>query len=183
MAREHEHGLCYNCDEKWAPTHKCKARFFLLIVDEDDPDPDTTSPPPTPIISQPTPPDPTLAQISFNALLGTSTPDALCLFGFIHHSRVTVLINEGSTHNFIQSRVAKYLQLPTSSTTPLQVTVGNGTSLPCDQLCSHTLLSFQGHDFRVDLHILPISGADIVLGIQWLKQLGPTDVPLFSPIS
>lgn len=172
MTRKRELVLCNNCDEKWAPSHKCKARFFLLISEEDDPDPNTQ--PANPALTQPSPPDPTLAQISFNALSGTSTPDALRLFGSIHNSRVTVLINGGSTHNFIQLRVAKYLQLPTILTNPLQVTIGNGTSLPCDQLCSHTLISLQGHEFHVDLHVLPISDADIVLGIQWLKHLGPT---------
>jgi len=40
-------------------------------------------------------------------------------------------------------------------------------------MCPHTTVSFQGCTFDVDLHVLPISGADIVLGIQWLKRLGP----------
>jgi len=110
----------------------------------------------------------------FNALSRTSTPEALHLYGFVHHSLVTVLINGNTTHKFIQSRVAKYLQLHTITTTLLQLTVGNGFILPCDQIFPHTPLLLQEHVFSVDLHVLPISGADIVLGIQWLKQLGPT---------
>lgn len=69
--------------------------------------------------------------------------------------------------------MAKYLQLPLTATPPLQVTVGNGTTIPCNQLCQRTALQIQGQTFYVDLHVLPISGADIVLGVQWLRQLGP----------
>lgn len=104
IAHKREHGLCYNCDEKWALSHKCKARFFLLVVEEDDPGPDNPTshllnltPPPTIPTTQPTTP----TQISFNTLSGTSTPEALKLFGFIHNFRMTVLIDDGSTHNFI----------------------------------------------------------------------------------
>lgn len=35
------------------------------------------------------------------------------------------------------------------------------------------LTILQGCSFTVNLHVLPISGANIALGIQWLKQLGP----------
>ena len=30
-----EKGLCYNCDEKFSPSHLCNARFFLLIAEDD----------------------------------------------------------------------------------------------------------------------------------------------------
>lgn len=99
-------------------------------------------------------------------------PEALHLYGHIHHSRVTVLIDWGRTYNFIQTRAAKYLQLPMTPTPPLQVTIGNGTTLPCDQLCLNVVLLLQGQTFHVDLHVLLISGTDIVLDVQWLRQLG-----------
>lgn len=51
--------------------------------------------------------------------------------------------------------------------------VGNGIVIACHQICPRTSLQIQGQSFDVDLHVLPISGADIVLDIQWLKQLGP----------
>ena len=31
-----EKGLCYNCDEKYAPGHKCKSKFFLLMGEDDE---------------------------------------------------------------------------------------------------------------------------------------------------
>ena len=33
-------------------------------------------------------------------------------------------------------------------------------------------MTLQGHQFLVDLYILPIQGPEIVLGVQWLQQLG-----------
>ena len=36
IKREKE--LFYNCDEKYAPGHKCKTKFFLLMGEDDDQD-------------------------------------------------------------------------------------------------------------------------------------------------
>ena len=69
--------------------------------------------------------------------------------------------------------VAKFLHLPVTETTPLRVLVGNGSVLDCHQVCPTTPLLLQGHSFLVSLHLLLISGADVVLGIAWLKGLGP----------
>lgn len=77
----------------------------------------------------------------------------------------------GSTHNFVQSRVAKFLSLPTTPTPALRVMVGNDHTLDCDTLSLQVPLRIQGHEFSLDLYHLPICGADIVLGVQWLKLL------------
>lgn len=128
-----------------------------------------------PLIDTPPPDDTSEVHISFNALSGsgTHTSDTLYLFGSVDHSRVTMLVDRGSTHNFVQTRTAKFLGLHTTEAQPLKVTVGDDTVLACKHLCPNVAVEIQGHTFEVDLHVLPISGADIVLGIQWLKTLGP----------
>ena len=42
-----------------------------------------------------------------------------------------------------------------------------------DRIASNTPITIQGHVFHSDLFVLGLSGADIVLGVQWLQELGP----------
>ena len=45
-------------------------------------------------------------------------------------------MDEGSTHNFLQSRVVSLLNLIVSSRKQFDVMVGNGEVLKCEGLCS-----------------------------------------------
>ncbi|XP_027364265.1 uncharacterized protein LOC113871373 [Abrus precatorius] len=178
MLAHREKGLYYYCDEKFHPSHKCKARFFLLVAEV--PEDDTATPSeslgdrdPDPLILDTMHNELSSAQISFNALSGLPAPEALRLLGLISKKQVTILVDGGSTHNFIQARVAKFLNLPMQPTPTLKVMVGNGSVIECHQFFPAIPVSIQGHIFAIDLNVLPISRADIVLGIQWLKPLGP----------
>lgn len=165
LAVRRDQGLCYHCDDKWSPGHRCKPRLHLFIAD-DEPD-ELDSP------SSPTTAPSTISQISLNAMEGTFSPQTFCLLGSIHHQQLVILVDGGSTHNFIQTRMARFLALPSSPTTSLRVMVGNGSTLDCDTVSHQVPFSIQGNSFTLDLFHLPLCGVDIVLGMQWLKLLGP----------
>ena len=184
MAFRREKGLCYNCDEKWSSGHRCKGQIQLFIADSSTPEPelDSTSPPEGEITNSgelDPPIESDYPHVSLHALSGLSSSDTFRLYGVIKQAHLTVLIDSGSTHNFLQPRVAQFLHLPTQPTHPLRVLVGNGSVLDCSQVCPQ--LSLQGHPFEITFHLLPISGADAVLDIEWLKQFGPitTDYTTF----
>ncbi|KAK4434926.1 hypothetical protein Salat_0655500 [Sesamum alatum] len=40
-------------------------------------------------------------------------------------------------------------------------------------LCSEVTVTLKDHDFVIPFYVLPIQGADAVLGVQWLSSLGP----------
>lgn len=85
-----------------------------------------------------------------------------------------IFVDGGSIHNFIQSSVMKYLNLPSSPKLWLQVMVGNITNMECNTTSySQVPIDIQGHHFTLGLFALPLNGADLVLGVQWLKELGP----------
>jgi len=86
---------------------------------------------------------------------------------------VLLLVDGGSTHNFIQQALVTQLGLPCRDTTPLKVMVGNGQHLECTSFCEAITIYIQATPFMVDLYVLPIVGANVVLGVQWLKSLGP----------
>jgi len=112
------------------------------------------------------------AQINLHALMGHIIPQTLRVQGQLKQSPVVILIDSGSTHNFIQDRIAKQLDLPLHQSQAFQVLVGNGEELKCDSIFHEMDLLVGAHHFFVDLFVLPLSGVDIVLGVQWLKILG-----------
>lgn len=57
--------------------------------------------------------------------------------------------------------------------TNFQVLIGNGDALRYSRMCANVGIILDGYKFVVDLFVLPLQGADIVLGAQWLATLGP----------
>ncbi|KAL9670928.1 hypothetical protein QQ045_008491 [Rhodiola kirilowii] len=175
-----EKGLCYNCDEKYTTDHSCIAKFqcYLMedpsdpIVLEDSPQQDE-KPEHCLVDPQITTEDTEHPNISFNALQGRFATSTLHIQGWINGMNLTVLVDSGSTHNFVQTRIAKHLQLPIEPTANLNVTVGNGEALRCNGACANVPLQMGDHMFEVDLYLLPIFGAEVVLGANWLAEIGP----------
>ena len=95
------------------------------------------------------------------------------MVGTISSQAVLLLVDGGSTHNFIQQHLVTQLGLPFRTTTPLSVMVGNGQQLECCWLCEAVTIDLQTASFTVDLYVLPIVGANVILGVQWLQSLGP----------
>ncbi|VFQ83111.1 unnamed protein product [Cuscuta campestris] len=156
-------GLCYNCDQKWSRNHKC-GRFLILCGDDDD---DEAFPPDTE--------EDLLVAADISSLNNFSSiqpPRSLRLVGRVGCQDVRVLIDGGSTHNFIHPEIVGRLQLPLTAVAPFRVYVGNGDAMPCASQCTGVPLLMQNHIFSIDLFVLQIHGQDIVLGVQWLQQLG-----------
>ncbi|KAD3642211.1 hypothetical protein E3N88_31435 [Mikania micrantha] len=174
-------GLCFRCPEKYHPGHRCNPPQFHLIVDNDEPynQPpliDLNDEPPSQVEQPPHSqqdhiPNQFLS-LSPAALLGVASPKVLRVTGFIAGHSVSILIDSGSTHNIIQPRVASFLNLQVSPIQPFSVMIGNGEFIHCTGYCPEVMLCLAKHQFSFPLFVLPIEGADIVLGIAWLSSLG-----------
>lgn len=106
------------------------------------------------------------AQISLHALLGHSIPQTLRVLGHLPKNLVAVLVDSGSTNNFIQDKIAKQLGLTLKPAQSFQVLVGNGEELQCSTICSNVGLQLGPYQFRVYLFVVPLRGAEIVLGVE-----------------
>lgn len=58
-------------------------------------------------------------------------------------------------------------------TNPIIVCAADGFKVQSTQVCRQFKWSSQGHEFCNEITVLPLGGEDVVLGVQWLKTLGP----------
>lgn len=172
-------GLCFNCDDKFSPRHRCKAKqFLLLLTDSEDQPPPADLAVLEPSLLEPDPgseDSPPLCehfQLSRTALVGSLTPKTLRVQGMVRELVVTILIDSGSSHNIMQPRIAEFLQFPITAIAPFSVIVGNDQSITCAGSCSDVPVKLGNEVFSIPFYILPIHGADLVLGVQWLQTLG-----------
>ncbi|GJY07766.1 reverse transcriptase [Tanacetum coccineum] len=73
--------------------------------------------------------------ISLNALTGTNNFNTMRVIRTIGKNTIHILIDCGSTHNFLDMNMAKQLGCNIRSTYPLAVTVVDGNSLVTDSEC------------------------------------------------
>ena len=126
MQARWEKGLCYNCDEKLSPRHQCKTQqVYMLEMGiegvEDDLQYEKTARDEAIV-----PP-----KILLHALLEVSTPQTMRVVGSIDGRKLHILIDSGSTHNFVNARFAAKLGCCKVPARGFRVTVANNEVLVC----------------------------------------------------
>lgn len=170
-------GLCFHCNEKFTPGHDCrKKKLFVIMGDESEATEDTSEDlaviweADNVVENQEQEPD---AGISIHAISGSKGTNTIKIQGKIKNRPISILIDSGSTHNFIAQGLAKQLRLPLNTCKPFTVTVANGDKLSCDTVSSNVKWSMATKEFTAAMHILPLGGYDMILGVQWMKNVSP----------
>jgi hypothetical protein len=73
----------------------------------------------------------------------------------------------------VQPRLAKFLKLPVEPAPVFKVLVGNGEIMTAEGVIRKLPLEVQGHKLEMPVYLLPVAGADVILGASWLATLGP----------
>ena len=89
-----------------------------------------------------------------------------------------VLLDIGSTHNFLDWNLAKSLKLKIDTTKTFKVKVANGAIISTKGEVKDLLIETQGHQFIIDFSLLELGGGGVVLGTQWLRTLGSDQLGL-----
>ncbi|KAK8948890.1 hypothetical protein KSP39_PZI005307 [Platanthera zijinensis] len=175
MDERRDNGLCFWCDNKFTPGHRCLERRqpyalqLVLDAEEDKELEDTPSGELALVKEQQEDPIP---HVSVHALDGTTHFQTMRVTTSYQGQPIYVLIDSGSTHNFLDSDTARRLKCQLTSIPSFDVAVANGKTITS----SHKIMNFQwkmqGVIFTSDMLILPLGGCEMVLGVQWLVILG-----------
>ncbi|XP_061338071.1 uncharacterized protein LOC133284947 [Gastrolobium bilobum] len=170
LQKKRDLGICYTCDEKWTPRHRCKGKLFLLVGEPEESMTDEVAEEQIVWKTDATHEDSNEAAL--HSLEGESNPRALQFRVHFRSRLVAILVDSGSSHNFIQKQLVDSIGLPTVKVPKMRVFLGNGEFLTCDRKCLSVPLQIQGYAFAVDLWVIELSNLGVILGISWLSSLG-----------
>lgn len=113
------------------------------------------------------------SEISLHAITCTLIPKTMRIFGHVHGKKIVVVLDSGSTHNFVDPLVVHKAQISYKPMESFAVQIANRDQIQSEEKCMSIYIRLQGHIFRIEGYILSLSGHDMVLDIQWLKDLCP----------
>ncbi|KAF2305961.1 hypothetical protein GH714_009164 [Hevea brasiliensis] len=115
-------GLCFKCNEKFGPGHRCKKLFSIQAVledNDDDADMEIEEHDPTEEIPA----------ISLHAIAGFEGPETMRLTGTVEKLKGIILVDSGNTHNFVSESFAKRAGIEPTNAKKLKVQVASGEEL------------------------------------------------------
>ncbi|KAD6453241.1 hypothetical protein E3N88_07946 [Mikania micrantha] len=156
-------GECFKCGAKYGPGHRCQTGTLKLLAAGDD-EPEDVEEEPNDMPEE-------TAEISLNAILGRPHPTTMKVHGTLNNTEVLILVDGGSTHNFISEVLVSELHLCTQPIEPFGVQIGNGDVIRCGRICKSLSIKVEDLSITQDFHPFSLGGADVVLGVQWLATL------------
>ena len=94
------------------------------------------------------------------------------ILGMIHGHTIYCLVESGSTHNFINTRMVDRCGLQARNFPGINVTVATGLTLQCVKGIPQLSIGMKGYTLIDDFYMCDLGSTDVVLGVQWLQYLG-----------
>nr|TKS08307.1 hypothetical protein D5086_0000105520 [Populus alba] len=113
--------------------------------------------------------------LSLNALEGVAGLNTLRVTGKVEKQPLFILVDSGSTHNFISKQVADRLHCRLTNIKALTVQVADGGLMTCSSMCNNFQWSIQGVSFEADVYTPEFQNCDMILGARSLHSGRQTD--------
>ncbi|XP_035818132.1 F-box domain containing protein isoform X1 [Zea mays] len=172
-------GLCFKCGERWGQSHRCSANVPLHVVEEmwamaqateeSDGNEELEN-------TYENEEDAEILAISAAAVSGGEGNRTIRLLASVCGQQVLILVDSGSSGSFMSNKLMGTISPVQKLPRPIRVKVADGRILwskhwvpNCKWLCG-------GITFHMDLKVLPLSGYDMILGMDWLEGYSPMAV-------
>lgn len=103
-----------------------------------------------------------------HALTGSFVSSAIKVDGMVGTKQIHILIDYGSTHNFLDLNTAKRLGCNCVQLLELNFIVANGQTMCLKFACPKFKWSLQGHLHTTNVLLLPLENYDLILGAHCL---------------
>nr|XP_009796424.1 PREDICTED: uncharacterized protein LOC104243009 [Nicotiana sylvestris]XP_016468831.1 PREDICTED: uncharacterized protein LOC107791307 [Nicotiana tabacum] len=103
----------------------------------------------------------------------TTVPNTIKLRGEAKKNSLTILLDSGSTHSFLDMEAARKIGCLIAEAVPMRVTVANGNYLMSLHICHKFRWKIQGIEFEDTVRITRLGGNDMILGGDWMKRHNP----------
>lgn len=115
----------------------------------------------------------TKGEVTLHAVNCHTLPSNLKLTAVLKGTKVQVLIDSRSTNTFMDPSVLQKLRIKATKTYPLIVIVTNGNRTISMDEVSQLSWEMQNQRFSADPRVLKLADCQMVLGVDWLKDLSP----------
>jgi hypothetical protein len=86
---------------------------------------------------------------------------------------VIILVDSGSTHNFIHHRISQETNCYIRALNNFQIMIVDGGSMKCGGHCENVCLQIGQYHMKSHMFSIDMGDCDIVLGVEWLQTLDP----------
>lgn len=177
MAYRKAKGFCFKCMTKWGPQHTCAENVPLHYVEELWQMLDENEGNQKQLVElRNSDSEDDLMAISAQVVNGTSTGKTVRFLGSLYSHRAVILVDSGSSHNFISEQMAAALPNWKALDQVMKVKVADGAILHCTHELVDCPWIVQGVTFRTTFKILPLKCYDAILGMDWLVQHSPMQI-------
>ena len=144
-----EKGLCYHCNEEYTANHCCRNQQFNLIIAKEDDEVEEE----TLLAERDIEVEQAMDEngISIHGTIGNREKTTIKILGMVKKRSLTILIDSGSTHSFLDCDTAKDLKCELLETTLWLMPVADRGQITYNIKCPRFTWQMQGHQFEAKL--------------------------------
>ena len=114
-----------------------------------------------------------LNECAFYGTTASQTLSTMKVDGLLQGHSIKILLDSGSTHNFVDKKLLKQWGYQAQSTKPFDVMIADVGQVRSSGCCKAMPLSLGGYECTTNFYALPLGGCEAVLGVQWFSSVSP----------